>query len=65
MAATAWALGSQRCAEGGERSGRAFGMAEGAASYAYQAVRWDDGGADLVAPHVLHRIESQTQDSLA
>ncbi|MGC0379987.1 hypothetical protein [Streptomyces sp. SAI-129] len=52
-------------ARGTERFGHTFGMAEGAASYAYQAVRWDDGGADLVAPHVLHRVESQAQDGVA
>ncbi|MFI5689655.1 hypothetical protein [Streptomyces sp. NPDC051636] len=37
-------------ARGTERSGHTFGMAEGAASYAFHAVRWDDGGADLIAP---------------
>ncbi|MFD4609986.1 hypothetical protein ACFWOT_18170 [Streptomyces sp. NPDC058440] len=51
-------------ARGTECSGRTFGMAEGAASYAFQAVRWDDGGADFVAPHVLHRVENQAQDSV-
>lgn len=40
-----------------ERTGTTFGMADGAAPYAYQAVRWDDDGADLVAPHVLHRAD--------
>jgi len=40
-----------------ERSGVTFGMADDVATYAFQAVRWDDGGADLVAPHVLHRVE--------
>ncbi|MEV6133082.1 hypothetical protein AB0M05_40890 [Streptomyces violaceusniger] len=44
-----------------ERTGTTFGMADGAA-YAYQAVRWDDGGADLVAPHVLHRAEAHRQE---
>lgn len=52
-------------ARGTERSGRTFGVAEGAASYAYQAVRWDDVGADLVAPHVLRRAENTTQDGVA
>ncbi|MEV7839108.1 hypothetical protein [Streptomyces albidoflavus] len=52
-------------ARGTERSGHTFGMAEGAAPYAFQAVRWDDGGADLIAPHVLHRVEGQTQDGAA
>ncbi|WP_461061231.1 hypothetical protein [Streptomyces pseudoechinosporeus] len=47
-------------AKGTERTGVTFGMAEGAAAYAFQAVRWDDGGADLVAPHVLHRVEETT-----
>ncbi|GAA0574788.1 hypothetical protein [Streptomyces mordarskii] len=48
-------------AKGIERTGSTFGMADGAA-YAYQAVRWDDGGADLVAPHVLHRAEAHRQE---
>ncbi|MET9832004.1 hypothetical protein ABZ508_10280 [Streptomyces lavendulocolor] len=52
-------------ARGTERSGRTFGVAEGAAPYAYQAVRWDDVGADLVAPHVLRRAESTPQDGVA
>ncbi|OEJ29056.1 hypothetical protein AS594_36260 [Streptomyces agglomeratus] len=52
-------------AQGTERSGHAFGLAEGAAPYCFQAVRWDDGGADLVAPHVLHRVENQAQDGVA
>ncbi|MHC3392830.1 hypothetical protein ACLQ2E_25690 [Streptomyces lavendulocolor] len=52
-------------ARGTERSGRTFGVAEGAASYAYQAVRWDDVGADLVAPHVLRRAENTTQYGVA
>ncbi|MEV8600981.1 hypothetical protein AB0465_14000 [Streptomyces griseoviridis] len=47
-----------------ERTGTTFGMAEGAASYAYQAVRWDDGGADLVAPHVLHRADQARRQVL-
>ncbi|KOV94614.1 MULTISPECIES: hypothetical protein [unclassified Streptomyces] len=47
-------------AKGTERTGVTFGMASGAAAYAFQAVRWDGGGADLVAPHVLHRAEPQT-----
>ncbi|MFI7089502.1 hypothetical protein ACIBUR_38690 [Streptomyces anulatus] len=38
-----------------ERRGVTFGVADGAAPYAYQAVRWKSGGADLVAPQVLHR----------
>lgn len=52
-------------ARGTERSGRTFGVAEGAAPYAYQAVRWDDVGADLVAPHVLRRAENTPQDGVA
>ncbi|MBK3640104.1 hypothetical protein JHN46_05425, partial [Streptomyces sp. MBT33] len=44
-----------------ERTGTTFGVADGAAPYAYQAVRWDDGGADLVAPHVLHRADQDDQ----
>ncbi|MER6367191.1 hypothetical protein ABT255_02225 [Streptomyces mirabilis] len=44
-----------------ERTGTTFGMADGAAPYAYQAVRWDDGGADLVAPHVLHRADQDAE----
>ncbi|KOT46800.1 hypothetical protein ADK41_01050 [Streptomyces caelestis] len=50
---------------GTERSGRTFGVAEGAAPYAHQAVRWDDVGADLVAPHVLRRAENTPQDGVA
>ncbi|MEU8544540.1 hypothetical protein AB0C52_31865 [Streptomyces sp. NPDC048717] len=49
-------------ARGTERSGYTFGMADGAATYAFQAVRWDDGGADLIAPHVLHRFECRATD---
>ncbi|MEU5137081.1 hypothetical protein [Streptomyces californicus] len=50
-------------ARGATRTGRTFGVAEGSASYPYQAVRWDDLGADLVAPHVLSRApENQGQD---
>ncbi|MCL3999189.1 hypothetical protein M4438_37855, partial [Streptomyces lavenduligriseus] len=52
-------------ARGTERSGLTFGTAEGAAPYAYQAVRWDDVGADLVAPHVLRRAENKAQDGEA
>ncbi|RSS81549.1 hypothetical protein EF919_40065, partial [Streptomyces sp. WAC02707] len=52
-------------ARGTTRSGRTFGMAKGAASYAYQAVRWDDQGADLVAPYVLRRAENQDQEGEA
>ncbi|MEU3050515.1 hypothetical protein ABZ705_29100 [Streptomyces sp. NPDC006984] len=48
-------------AKDSERTGTTFGMADGAAPYAYQAVRWDDGGADLVAPHVLHRADQDDQ----
>lgn len=48
-------------AKGTERTGTTFGMAHGAAAYAYQAVRWDDGGADLVAPHVLRRADQDDQ----
>ncbi|MGW3971052.1 hypothetical protein ACWEFD_17355 [Streptomyces ardesiacus] len=44
-----------------ERTGTTFGVADGAAPYAYQAVRWDNGGADLVAPHVLHRADQDDQ----
>jgi hypothetical protein len=46
-------------AKGTERTGTTFGMAGSGLPnvYAYQAVRWDDGGADLVAPHVLHRAD--------
>lgn len=46
-------------AKGAERSGTTFGMAWSGLPnvYAYQAVRWDDGDADLIAPHVLHRAE--------
>ncbi|MFE2268536.1 hypothetical protein ACFXB4_04800 [Streptomyces lavendulae] len=51
-------------ARGTERSGHAFGMAEGS-PYAFQAVRWDDGGADLIAPHVLHRVEDQAEGDVA
>ncbi|MGX5184947.1 hypothetical protein ACWKT5_19490 [Streptomyces avermitilis] len=48
-------------AKGNERTGTTFGMADGTAPYAYQAVRWDDGGADLVAPHVLHRADRDAE----
>ncbi|MDX3020120.1 hypothetical protein [Streptomyces acidiscabies] len=44
-----------------ERTGTTFGMADGAAPYAYQAVRWEDGGADLVVPHVLHRADQDAE----
>ncbi|MBL1115354.1 hypothetical protein JK364_23575 [Streptomyces sp. 110] len=48
-------------AQDAERTGTTFGMAHGAAAYAYQAVCWVDGGADLVAPHVLHRADQDDQ----
>ena len=41
---------------GGERRGMTVGMSEDVAPYAFQAVRWDDGTEDGVAPHVLHRV---------
>ncbi|WP_416961439.1 hypothetical protein [Streptomyces sp. Agncl-13] len=47
-------------ARGTERLGHAFGMADGT-PYAFQAVRWEDGGADLIAPHVLHRVETRDE----
>ncbi|MEU1151959.1 hypothetical protein ABZ369_02860 [Streptomyces sp. NPDC005918] len=47
-------------ARGTERLGHAFGMADGT-PYAFQAVRWEDGGADLIAPHVLHRVETRAE----
>jgi hypothetical protein len=40
-------------ARGQERRGVTFGRTKGGAVYGSQAVRWDDGGEDLVAPHVL------------
>ncbi|MEV4972016.1 hypothetical protein [Streptomyces scopuliridis] len=40
---------------GGERHGVTFGMSTDRGPYAFQAVRWEDGGEDGVAPHVLHR----------
>lgn len=45
-----------------ERMGTTFGMAGSGLPnvYAFQAVRWDDGSADLIAPHVLHRAEPAT-----
>ncbi|MFF4155173.1 hypothetical protein ACFYZU_33810 [Streptomyces sp. NPDC001651] len=49
-------------ARGTERCGTTFGMAASGLPnvYAFQAVRWDGGGADLVAPHVLHRAGPAT-----
>lgn len=45
---------------GVERHGTTFGMTEGSATmYGFQAIRWDDGGEDLVAPHVVYRAEQQ------
>ncbi|MFD4574251.1 hypothetical protein ACFWNK_19815 [Streptomyces sp. NPDC058417] len=46
-----------------ERTGTTFGMAGSGLPnvYAYQAVRWDDGDADLVAPHVLHRADQDQE----
>ncbi|MFK0154210.1 hypothetical protein ACIQVK_19320 [Streptomyces sp. NPDC090493] len=46
-----------------ERTGVTFGMAGSGLPnvYAYQAVRWDDGGADLVAPHVLRRADQAAE----
>lgn len=40
---------------GGEKHGTTFGMSIDSSPYQSQAVRWDDGGEDLIAPHVLHR----------
>lgn len=45
-------------ARGAERHGTTVGMAPGL-TYAFQAVRWDDGSSDLIAPHVLHRTPVQ------
>ncbi|MEU0950459.1 hypothetical protein ABZ379_48750 [Streptomyces canus] len=52
-------------AKGTERTGTTFGMAGSGLPnvYAYQAVRWDDGDADLVAPHVLHRAEPVDEET--
>lgn len=44
-------------ARGEERRGVTYGVSEDGATYARQAVRWDDGGEDLIAPHVLHRAD--------
>ncbi|MGW0889293.1 hypothetical protein ACWDYA_14145, partial [Micrococcus luteus] len=51
-----------RAAKETERTGTTFGMAGSGLPnvYAFQAVRWDDGSADLIAPHVLHRAEPAT-----
>ncbi|MFF7953649.1 hypothetical protein [Streptomyces griseorubiginosus] len=52
-----------RAAKGTERTGTTFGMAGSGLPnvYAFQAVRWDDGSADLIAPHVLYRAEPATR----
>lgn len=42
-------------AKGIEKNGVAVGMSTDSMPYQSQAVRWDEGGEDLVAPHVLHR----------
>ncbi|MDH6489622.1 hypothetical protein [Streptomyces sp. SAI-127] len=46
-----------------ERTGTTFGKAGSGLPnvYAYQAVRWDDGDADLIAPHVLHRADQDAE----
>ncbi|MGV9237820.1 hypothetical protein [Streptomyces nigra] len=51
-----------RARGGAERCGTTFGMAASGLPnvYAFQAVRWDGGDADLVAPHVLHRAGPAT-----
>lgn len=50
---------------GGEKRGVACGMSTDKGPYQFQAVTWDDGGADLVAPHVLHVIEpAPTEDTV-
>lgn len=40
---------------GGEKHGTTFGMSVDSGPYQFQAVRWTEGGEDLIAPQVLHR----------
>lgn len=42
---------------GGTKEGTTFGRYIGAGPYAFQAVRWDDGSEDGVAPHTLTRVD--------
>lgn len=44
-----------------ERSGVTFGICDNTTAYPFQAVQWLDGGADLIAPHVLHRADAEQE----
>ncbi|WP_431983937.1 hypothetical protein [Streptomyces qinglanensis] len=49
--------GTAVAVRGDGKTGTTFGVVPGE-PYAYQAVRWADGSADAVAPHILHRADS-------
>ncbi len=49
-----------RAARRPELTGRTVGITDaGLASYCFQVVAWVEGGVDLVAPHVLHRVRPE------